>query len=266
MYVTPEDKVRNFIDEGVVFYVSLTNLKSQIGKNERFSIHHYAVEERWSICRAERQECDGSNLCWNRSELECKKDEMMSDTLLVMKYIRKKKEIDYFGMSINGKVYIDFNDEISRFPDGAYGYYGAFMRCKNDETYQKCVSMMEEIGYNGLFDIEFLLGDDDVLYFMEINFRADGAIYKLAEGVNLPAAWCELACSTELPECLPTKKDFFVGMTEVQDFKLNVLTGRMNPFKWFWQFCTADRHMLFNLKDPKPILVRLLSLFPRRRA
>lgn len=60
----------------------------------------------------------------------------MSDTLLVMKYIRKKKEIDYFGMSINGKVYIDFNDEISRFPDGAYGYYGPFMRCKNDETYQ----------------------------------------------------------------------------------------------------------------------------------
>lgn len=100
MYVTPEDKVRNFIDEGVVFYVSLTNLKSQIGKNERFSIHHYAVEERWSICRAERQECDGSNLCWNRSELECKKD------------------------------------EISRSPDGAYGYYGPFMRCKNDETYQ----------------------------------------------------------------------------------------------------------------------------------
>lgn len=42
-------------------------------------------------------------VCWNRSELECKKD------------------------------------EISRFPDGAYGYYGAFMRCKNDETYQKCV-------------------------------------------------------------------------------------------------------------------------------
>ena len=58
------------------------------------------------------------------------------DTLLVMKYIRKKKEIDYFGVSINGKVYIDFNDEISRFPDGAYGYYGPFMRCKNDETYQ----------------------------------------------------------------------------------------------------------------------------------
>lgn len=199
-------------------------------------------------------------VCRNRSELERKRDEMMSNTLLVMKYIRKKKEIDYFGMSINGKVYMDFHDEISRFPDGAYGYYGAFMRCKNDETYQKCVSMMEEIGYNGLFDIEFLLGDDDVLYFMEINFRADGAIYKLAEGVNLPAAWCELACSTELPECLPIKKDYFVGMTEVQDFKLNVLIGHKNPFKWFWQFCTADRHMLFNLKDPKPILVRLLSL------
>lgn len=205
-------------------------------------------------------------ICWTRSELEHKRDEMMSDFLLVMKYIRKKKEIDYFGMSIKGKVYIDFNDEISRFPDGAYGYYGPFMRCTRDETYYKCVSMMKEIGYDGLFDIEFLLGDDNKLYFMEINFRADGAIYKLAEGVNLPAEWCSLACVDQhlLPENLSIMKDNFIGMTEVPDFKLNVLTGQMNPFKWFWQFCTADRHMLFNIKDPKPFFVRILSLLFNR--
>lgn len=204
-------------------------------------------------------------ICWNRAELERKKDEALSDTLLVVKYIRKKKEIDYFGLSVKGKVYIDFHDEISRFPDGAYGYYGPFMRCKHDETYQRCVSMMEEIGYEGIFDIEFLLGDDNVLYFMEINFRADGAIYKLAEGVNLPAEWCRLACldKKELPEHLPINKDYFVGMTEVQDFKLSVLKCHMNPFLWFLQFCKADRHMLFNLKDPKPMWARLYSLFNR---
>ena len=196
-------------------------------------------------------------ICWNKKELEDKRSTMDSDRYLVMTYIKKKKEIDFFGMSVKGKVYIDYHDEISRFPDGAYGYYGIFKKEGYDEIRQKCVSMMEEIGYDGLFDIEFLLGEDNILYFMEINFRVDGAIYKLTPGVNLPAEWCRLLCvpKEKLPPNLPTKKNCFTGMTEVHDFKASVLSGKMNPFKWFWEFCMADKHMLVNLKDPKPAFV-----------
>jgi hypothetical protein len=65
---------------------------------------------------------------WNKKELGEKMATVVSDRFLVMTYIRKKQEIDFFGMSLKGKVYIDYHDEISRFPDGAYGYYGIFKR------------------------------------------------------------------------------------------------------------------------------------------
>ena len=209
---------------------------------------------------------EDESICWNRDELEKRIMTIASNRFFVTKYIRKQKEICYFGMSVKGKVYIDFHDELSRFPDGAFGYYGVFRRCMHDEVYQKCVSMMAEIGYEGLFDVEFLLGDDGVLYFMEVNFRVDGAIYKLAEGINLPAEWCRLACvpKEDLPESLPVNKDFFTGITEVYDFKTSVLTGKVNPFKWFWEFCTADRHMLVNIKDPKPFFVWVCQFILRR--
>lgn len=209
-----------------------------------------------SIRTVDGGKCD-ERICWNEKELVSKKFSMKSDRFLVMKYIRKKQEIDFFGLSVNGKVYIDFHDEISRFPDGAYGYYGLFKNTEYEKIREKCISMMEEIGYDGLFDVEFLLGEDGNLYFMEINFRPDGAIYKVTPGVNLPAEWCRLVDmpKEELPDHLPIKKSSFSGMTEIHDFMRNVLTGKVDPLKWLWEFCTADRHMLINLKDPKPFFV-----------
>lgn len=205
-------------------------------------------------------------ICWNQEELETKKSSLISDRFLVMKYIKKKKEIDFFGLSIKGKVYIDYHDEISRFPNGAYGYYGPFSRQGYDEVRQKCISMMAEIGYEGLFDIEFLLGDDDVLYFLEINFRVDSAIYKLTLGVNLPAEWCRLVgmAQEDLPESLPLKRAYFIGMTEFHDFRLSVLSGNMSPIKWIWDFCRTDVYIFINRKDPKPVFVWLWCNVMRR--
>lgn len=200
-------------------------------------------------------------ICRNKEELEEKRKTIASEKYLVMEFIQKKLEIDYFGMSLKGKVYIDYNDEISRFPDGAYGYYGIIKRCEHNDTWKKCISMMKEIGYDGLFDIEFLQDQDSKLYFMEVNFRVDGGTYKVTPGINLPSEWCRLVNMPlkDLPESLPTKKDHFIGMTEVQDFMTSVVHGSMNPLKWFWQFCCADKYMLINLKDPKPVLVWLFS-------
>lgn len=204
--------------------------------------------------------CD-EGICWNKEELENRRKVVASDSFLVMEYIQKKQEIDYFGISLKGKVYIDYNDEISRFTDSAFGYYGVIKKCEHNDTWEKCVAMMKEIGYDGLFDVEFLQDKDGKLYFMEVNFRVDGAIYKVTPGVNLPAEWCRLVelPQEELPDALVTKKKRFTGMSEVQDFKASVAHGSMNPFKWFWQFCLTDKYMLISLKDLKPVWVWLFT-------
>lgn len=204
--------------------------------------------------------CD-EGICRNKEELEKKQESIVSNRFFVMEFIQKKYEINYFGMALKGKVYLDYNNKISRFTEGAFGYYGDIMKSEHDDIWRKCVSMMREIGYDGLFDIEFLEDVNGRLYFMEINFRVDGGIYKVTPGVNLPVEWVRLVNvpQEDLPEALQTKKKHFTGMTEVQDFKSSVVHGSMNPLKWLWQFFRTDKYMLLNLKDPMPVLVWLFT-------
>ena len=117
-----------------------------------------------------------------------------------------------------------------------------------------------------MFDVEFLLGRDEKLYFTEINFRVDGEIYKLVPGINLPECWCNLLELSEdkLPDRLKTNKKYFVGITELDDFKVSVMSGQVNILIWLWQFLTADRRMLVNIKDPKPLLIKIWDLIKMR--
>ena len=193
-------------------------------------------------------------ICRNKAELEKRQRTMSSDRFLVMKYIEKDNEINYFGLALNGRIYIDYRDECKRFLADSYGHYTRFSLCEKDTMYDNIVSMMKETGYNGLFDVEFLLGKDGIMYFTEVNFRTDGASYKLTQGINLPAEWCRLTSlpPAELPLSLDTGKKTFSAMEEFRDFKENVLTGRMNPFVWMKEFLTADIRNWVSWKDPLP--------------
>lgn len=205
--------------------------------------------------------CD-EGICFSQDELTQKKQSLISEEFIIMQFIKKVKEINYFGLAIKGNIYIDYHDLRERFPDDGYGYYNSFHICKYDDLHNKMVSMIRETGYQGLFDVEFLVDELDNYYFTEVNFRVDGEIYKLAAGINLPDYWCRLSDTpnAELPERLITNKTTFTGITELDDFKLSVLSGKMNVFKWLWQFLTADRRMLFNFKDPMPMLIKFWTI------
>lgn len=205
-------------------------------------------------------------ICYSKEELERKRAGLISHEYVVMQFIKKVKEINYFGLAIKDKIYIDFYDVRDRFPKGAYGFYNIFSRCKHDELYDKILDMIRETKYQGLFDVEFLVDEEGLYYFMEINFRVDGTIYKLAEGVDLTDYWCRLVdlVDTELPKTLAIKKEKFVGMSEINDFRNSVLSGQVNVFVWLWQFLTADRRMLFNFRDPKPIFILFVDVIKTR--
>lgn len=195
-------------------------------------------------------------ICHNREELVKKISTIKGDTFLVMQFVKKQLEINYFGIAIKDRIYIDYNDIRPRFPKDSLGHYNEFVLCNHDETYNNIVGMIKETKYEGLFDVEFLLGDDGNMYFMEVNFRVDGELYKLSKGINMPKEWCKLVelPKDKLPAALPCKKNHFYGMTEIYDFASSVRGDQVGFLKWLWQFFTA-KHMLLNWRDPKPALV-----------
>lgn len=205
-------------------------------------------------------------VCYSKQELEVKLRSLISEDFIVMQYIKKLKEINYFGIAIKGHVYIDYHDVRERFPNDAYGEYNSFHKCTYDDFHSRMIAMIKETNYQGLFDVEFLVDEKGDYYFMEVNFRVDGEIYKLALGIDLPDYWCKLVDCPEynLPERLETKKDSFVGITELTDFRNSVMSGQINIFTWLWQFISADRRMLVNFKDPKPAWLRIWGIIKIR--
>ena len=207
-------------------------------------------------------------ICYNDEELINKIHNLTSDNFIIMEYVKKVKEMNYFGIAIKGHVYIDYNDERERFRKDGYGYYNSFHLCDYDEFHQRMVDMMKETQYQGLFDVEFLVGEDGEKYFTEVNFRVDGEVYKLVPGINFADYWCKLVDlpQKKLPERLRTGKDSFYGITEVGDFRTSVLTGKINWAVWLCQFFRADKRMLFNIKDPLPFFIKIKDAIKHRYA
>ena len=47
-----------------------------------------------------------------------------------------------------------------------------FLNNVDDPEYiRKASAMIKEIGFEGVFEFEFMVGEDNELYFLEINFR-----------------------------------------------------------------------------------------------
>ena len=199
-------------------------------------------------------------VCRNMNELSAATEKMTADEYLVMPFIDKIREVNYFGVAAKGKVYIDYVGVDVRPPEGSYGCYNHFSPCPEDSLHSKLVSLIKDTGYEGLFEIEFLEGKDGELYFTEVNFRADGGLYQLSYGINLPAAWCQISrmSAGELPEHLEMSGKSYYGMTEIYDFRQSVSTGRVNFFLWLWQLLGAKRHTFFYWKDLKPTICQAL--------
>lgn len=205
-------------------------------------------------------------ICYSEEELRRRVDKLVASQYVVMDYIKKVKEINYFGIAINDHVYIDYHDERDRFRIDGYGYYNVFHLCKYDDVLRRMVDFIKETRYQGLFDVEFLLGEDGIMYFTEVNFRVDGEVYKLMPGINLADYWCKLVAlpPDQLPEKLETQKKDFAGMTEIDDFRIGVLSGKVNFFVWLWQFFESDRRMLVNMKDPLPFFIKVRDVIKRK--
>lgn len=125
---------------------------------------------------------DSFNIAWKKSVSICTNEEELKeyykhqkdDTVILQEYVVKKDEFVLQGVSVNkGKdVYIPIQGGYYRLPADAYGTYLHFEKNEADpKIIESLKKMIEEIGFEGVFEIEFLIDENDVMYFLEINFR-----------------------------------------------------------------------------------------------
>lgn len=175
----------------------------------------------------------------------------------VQDFIDKTMEFQLIGVRIGKEVIIPGFTDIIRQPENTNTGYLRYAPYDNNFVSKEILkNYLTELGYQGLFSIEFIK-KDKYSYFMEINMRNDGNAYVVTKaGVNLPYIWycyCVNKNSLALEQKCFEKPIFF--MPELQDFK-NI--GKIGPLKWFIQFMRAEAHSIWNIQDPLPFIYYIL--------
>lgn len=198
-------------------------------------------------------------ICNNEQELLEAYKLIKGTDLLLQQYIKKKTEIALDGVSVhNGKDYLTIASKYTyALPDG----YSAEMVISNydaiphyEETKKALDGIFTEIGYDGIFEVEFMVDQNDTLWFLEINFRSSTWNYAATKlGMNLPLLWAEGQISSKLVSTEEKKvPNGYKAMAELPDFGWRVLKKRISLKDWIKEVKSCDCLYFYNKQDMKP--------------
>lgn len=201
-------------------------------------------------------------ICENSYELNEAFKKIKSEEVMLQRFVEKKNEYAVEGCSVNhGKdtllsIYSTYNYLIK-------GYYSPYRTSgsfdKEDTIGKGLRGMIEEIGFEGIFDAEFLLGPDDKYYFLEINFRNTTWSYASAVvGMPLPYIWTKSMLEGKIIDGAfkPTKKPFLC-MVEPIDYNLRCKQRGYSKIKWFVELLKCKCKDYWNWRDLRPSILTL---------
>lgn len=196
------------------------------------------------------------HICYSEDELQSAYKKIEAPTVLVQKYIEKQNEYCIEGFSANkGKdVLLAIASTYDYLlPD----YYSPYMTVRNmdNKIIEKALKeMFVEIGFEGIFEVEFLIDQDGTYYFGEINFRNSTWSYASTKaGMPLPVLWAKTQEQGYMNSDI--KKDIkggFKAMVEPIDYAKRVKTGKMDMAEWIVAFKETKCCYYYNAEDIEP--------------
>ena len=195
------------------------------------------------------------HICESEEELKSAYDHVLSPEVVIQRYIDKKNECCLDGISFRKGKYVLIPIE-STYNYLIRGYYSPYMTVKPfvDIKMKKALDeMFEEIGFEGIYSVEFLIDQNDNYYFSEINFRHSTWGYAATvAGMNMPELWIKGMLEGEIPE--NSKKTFepFTAMVEPIDFQKRVVERNMDLKEWIGELLDCKCPFYFNKDDLEP--------------
>ncbi len=206
-------------------------------------------------------------ICSTKKDLENYLSDKKSYSLHLEEYIVKTMEFQLIGCSLEQKIIIPGYTIIIRQPNNTNTGYLKYLPIQDGVVpvtlIEKVEKFIREIGYKGLFSVEFIrdaVGND---YFLEINMRNDGNAYCVqCAGVNLPNIWYKYAANpqAEIKESVVFERPIYL-MPEFNDIRNIFKVGVM---QWMRECFTADTHTIFDKYDLAPFFYALYSKVKRK--
>lgn len=195
------------------------------------------------------------HICHSEEELIEAYKSIEAPTVLVQKYIEKQNEYCMEGFSANNG-----NDVlvaiVSTYNYLLPDYYSPYMTVRNmtNEHIKKALKeMFKEIGFEGIFEVEFLIDQDGTYYFGEINFRNSTWSYASTKaGMPLPVLWAETQEQGYMAENAAKEFEEFTAMVEPIDYAKRVKTGKIDLAEWLKDFKEAKCGYYYSADDLEP--------------
>ena len=203
---------------------------------------------------------DEVHICNNEEELNQAYKKIKSEDVLLQKYILKKNELCIDGYSIDkgSKVFYAIASNYNNIKKDAYSNYMRVRNCCFPELERKLSKMFNEIQFEGIFSVEFLIGQDNKYYFLEINFRNSTWSWASTKaGMNLPFLWSKAMEDESIIKKSYKKFKTFNAMAEFNDYKDRVKTGQVGKITWIKQLLGCKCLYFWDAKDTKPVIERL---------
>lgn len=201
---------------------------------------------------------DDMIICHNEAELVDAYKIVRSETVLLQKYIKKKNELCMEGCSVQrGKdTLISIASQYNYQLEDSYSPYMRVSNLKDEELKEKLKKMIADIGYEGIFEIEFLVDQDNSLYFLEINFRNSTWSYaSTVAGMPLPVIWAQgMLEEAEVSSCEKKIEEPFDAIVEFDDYRRRVKTGMISKKQWLKDLKAAKCKYYIGKRDIKPFL------------
>lgn len=195
------------------------------------------------------------HICENQAELREAFDKVLSPQVVIQKYIDKKNEYCLDGISFHhGKsVFIPIESTYNYLIKGYYSPYMTVKPFTNREMQEALQNMLSEIGFEGIYSIEFLIDSEDNYYFSEINFRHSTWGYaSTVAGMNLPELWIKGMLEGGLPGNLKKEFEPFTAMVEPIDYQKRVVERKMDIKAWVAELIDCKCPFYYNKDDMEP--------------
>jgi predicted ATP-grasp superfamily ATP-dependent carboligase len=131
---------------------------------------------------------------------------------------------------------------------------------------QRVSLLLEEIGWQGLFELELIKRADDGFAAIDLNPRPYGSLaLAISAGANLPAIWCQHVLGQEPRRAWARPGVFY--RCEDADLSHALWHARHRRFVAAARALTPQRgvvHSHFRARDPGPLLARLLFMAKQR--
>lgn len=188
-------------------------------------------------------------------------------TVQIQQYIDKEYELSIVGCSLKGGVQLILPGIIRKIREypvkrGSSSFAVMLPWTMYKFDLDPVYKIMCELGYTGLFSIEFLHCKNKD-YFLEVNLRNDGnGAVSSAGGVNLPGILLNSFLGNDIKENKKVIDKPVYFMRDEFDF-IHVFEHRLSLLNWIKDFRRTNFFLLYDKKDKGPFKKRRMSIIKR---